>query len=89
MVLPLVSPFEELLIALFPDELDGLPAFPAGIALRVPFLNDLTGLPFRAIGTCLILLIPETAQLDLALRPVDVTSPIFIAQLTSVAVLVL
>ncbi len=42
MVFPSVSHFDELPVALFPDELDRLPAFPAGIALRIPFLNNIT-----------------------------------------------
>lgn len=88
MVLPLVSPFQKLLIPFLPDELDGLPAFPAGIALLVPLLNDLTGLPFRAIATGPIPL-PETAQFHLALRPVDVPFPVCITQPASATVLVI
>ncbi|WP_048205973.1 hypothetical protein [Methanococcoides methylutens] len=89
MVLPIICPFEELLVTFLPDELYGLPAFPVLIAFLVPFLNNITGLPFRTISTGLITFIPETTQLHLALRPVDVTSAFPIAQSASATILVL
>ena len=89
MVFPLIRPFDELLIPFLSDELNGLPALPARIAFLVPLLNNITGLPFRTISTGLITFIPETTQLHLALRPVDVTSAFPIAQSASATILVL